>query len=99
MNKQDEEKVKELLDEVSRDKFSGKVLLPDEPWHIVEFTSTQIRGAISDVALEMATWKEQQMIEKTIKWLRDNVVALDMGKYPEYAPDFIEKLKQALMEE
>lgn len=100
MNKQDEEKVKELLNEVAYDKFGDRVILPDEPWYPVEFTSKQIRGAISDVALEMAKWKEQHMIEKTCKWLLEN--CYEYTSYPLFEGgdmSFIEDFKKAMMEE
>ena len=41
----------------------------------------------------------QPLIDKAVAWLKANVVGWDMGKWPEYAPDFLDKFQQAMKED
>lgn len=40
--------------------------------------------------------EKQQWIDKACEWLRHNMIGWDLGKYPEYAPNFIDDLKKAM---
>ena len=49
-------------------------------------------------ALLMFDEEKQQLIEKACEWLRHNMIGWDLGKYHEYAPNFIDDLKKAMEE-
>ena len=58
MNKQDEEKAREL------DKKFREIMFSPKEYHF------------TDCLLEMAAWKEQQTIEKAVKWLETNTITV-----------------------
>ena len=58
------------------------------------FGNKQIYGATC--ALEMAAWKQEELIEKACEWLLHNAIGLDDGEFPVYDIDFIEDFKQAM---
>lgn len=48
-------------------------------------------------ALEMAEWKEQQMIEKACEWLKDNIHNYYMtNEFEQWFDDMFEDLKEAM---
>lgn len=73
MNKQDEEKARELAIKSTRD---------------VDGNGNEVYNVFVEAALqEMATWKKRQMIEKAVKYL-DNMLILDDGSTDAFIENF-----------
>ena len=51
-------------------------------------------SAAFNAALEMAEWKEQQMIEKAVKWIKSQMIPY--GTSPLAIFNYIEEFKQAM---
>lgn len=80
MNKQDEEKAIELVDKTHLYEEGTKYLHTDR--------------VMCETLLEMAAWKEQQMIEKAVSILRDEIQYHDI-----YEERDIETFRKRIMEE
>lgn len=59
-----------------------------------------------NIAIEMAEWKEQQMIKKACKWLKSNLITIVTDDYIYTASihnisreEFIEQFKKAMEEQ
>ena len=64
-----------------------------------------IREDLYDAAMEMAEWKEKQMIEKACEWLNNNTITSTNGyvvytasSYDINKEEFIESFKKAMEE-
>lgn len=77
MNKQDEDKVKEILNK----HFGHPVKEGSDEWYTLNY-----QNRFRDLQ-EMASWKEQQMIKKAVKYL-DNMLILDDGNTDVFIEDF-----------
>lgn len=96
----DKEKAKEILEKVSFNKYLGESYIPSDDSENCEFNCGFVKNMIVQSAIEMAQWKEQQVIE----YLYKNIQSLlnDYG-VSEASADiatqlFLANLKQAMEE-
>ena len=92
-----EEKVLEILAKSSIDFVTGKRLIPNNPSEkCSKLSSSQVSYMIKYAALEIATWKEEQMIQKAVKFLDEH--AWEYARdHQEVATDkMIDNFKQAM---
>ncbi len=55
---------------------------------------------LKDYLLEMAEWKEQQMIDKAVEWLKNNIHDYyTTNEFEQWFDEMFKDFKQAMMEE
>ena len=93
MNKKDEEKAREMT---MNKQDEEKAIELSSIYEIYEAKDTDVYHA----CLEMAAWKQEQIIQKAVEWLNDNQRAYreydESGFYHEKSQHFIEDFKKAM---
>ena len=73
-----EEKTKEILEEVCKDRI-GNIVIPDKPWTQCELTCNEVRMIINAAALMMADYKDNIFKQEILKLINriENVESPD----------------------